>query len=148
MTYTSKFDIGQEVWLVRNERFQRIVKCSACGHSGKIVINGEELICPKCSGRSAHAQYVGQKHYVYDHSQVGKIEIEDHPSRYGKETPNPRVKYMVFATGVGSGQVWDEEDLFPTEAEAQACCDRRNTPLPVSECELMPAPADDWGKVL
>ena len=148
MKYESLYSIGQVVWMVRNERFSRIVKCSACKNTGEITVGEEKFICPKCSGRSAHEQYGGQKFYVYDSSEVGKVSIEDEPDRYRKDEPNPRFTYMVNATGIGSGQVWEQECLFATEEDAQRFCDIQNKVLLPDETEMLAAPVDRWGKVV
>jgi hypothetical protein len=147
MTYNSKFAIGDTVWMVRSERFNRIVKCLPCKNTGKIKIGEEGFICPKCGGRSAHTQYVGEKHYVYDSSEIGQVSIVD--SEYShRDNPNPHVTYMIRATGIGSGQIWKESELFPSEAEAQASCDRANGLLPQDEAVMLDAPVDRFGKVV
>lgn len=147
MDYTPNFFMGQEVWMVHSETFHRIVKCSACSNTGQIVIAEEKFICPKCHGRSAHEQYAGEKFYVRGSSMVGKITIEDYPTNYHKDDPNPKYTYMLFETGVGSGQIWEQERLFASKSEAQSFCDVRNGVLRADECELLPAPVDNYGRV-
>lgn len=133
-TYKTKFNMGDRVWIVSHHSFQRIVRCKPCGNTGKIVIAGEELICPKCSGRSTHAQYAGEKHYVAEFDTVvGKITVEHEQSRW-RDGPPIQVKYMVEATGVGSGTVWDEERLFASLEDAQHHCDQKNGLMLKDEC--------------
>jgi predicted RNA-binding Zn-ribbon protein involved in translation (DUF1610 family) len=146
MNYTTAYSLGDTVWMVRDESFSRIVKCMPCGNSGSIKIGDESFICPKCGGRSAHAERVGTKFYVYGSSTVGQVSITDSDYKH-REEPNPRITYMLHRTGVGSGQVWDQERLFRTQREAQEFCDVRNSLLPSDECELRPAPVDNYGKV-
>jgi hypothetical protein len=151
MMYSTKFDIGQVVWAVRDTPFQQIVKCAPCGNTGAIHIGAEEFICPKCHGKAAYAQTVGNRLYVAESSKIGKIQIEDESGRHrwsGDTAPDCKISYMIESTGVGSGQVWDEAQLFALESEAQDFCDCRNGLLPASECELGRGPIDAYGKVL
>ena len=149
MIYSSKFNIGEMVWMVRHERTSYIVPCTACKNTGTLSIEGQSYVCPKCRGQAAHAQRADtDKYYVYDSSRIGKIDIQDHPTKYDKEEANPKVTYMVESTGVGSGQIWDEDELFATEVGAQAFCDQRNGLLPKDEAELLPTPIDLYGRVV
>lgn len=148
MRYESQFSIGQTVWMVRDERFSQIIKCAACKNTGKVRIAEEEHICPKCQGRAAHETYGGQKFYVYGSSTVGQVRIEDEPERYSKDEPNPKFQYMLYSTGVGSGQIWNQEHLFSSEEDAQRFCDAKNGLLPAHETEMGPRPVDSWGRVV
>ena len=148
MKYESIFSVGDTVWMVRHERFERIVRCSACRNTGKIKIGEEKFICPKCGGRAAHSQSAGERFYVYDSSIVGKVTVEDYPDNYRKDEPNPKFTYMVHATGVGSGQVWDQESLFGSKEEAESYCAVHNGMLPANETTMLPRPVDSWGRVL
>ncbi len=137
-TYTTAYSVGEKVWLVRHSNFQQIIKCQPCANTGKIDIGGETFVCPKCSGRASHPTYAGVKYYIDCESRVGKVTVEDCPENHSawesdRGKPNPRNQYMVEDTGVGSGQVWDEEDLFPTKEAAQIFCDQRNGLLPAHE---------------
>lgn len=146
-TYQTNFSIGQVVWAVRHESFYRIVKCFPCGNTGRVKIADEEFICPNCEGRSAHRQYAGEKYYVWGSSKVGQVRIEDEPDRYHQEEPNPKIEYMIHATGAGSGQIWKQEALFASQEEAQAFCDVKNRVLPEHEAELLQSPVDSYGRV-
>jgi hypothetical protein len=150
MTYTTKFDVGQMVWAVRDTPFQQIVKCGPCSNTGSIQIGDEGFICPKCSGRAALAQVVGNRFYVAEHSKIGKVQIEDEPNRWrwsNDTEPDLKISYMIESTGVGSGQVWREDQLFASESDAQGFCDQRNRLLPADECELGKGPVDSYGRV-
>lgn len=129
MNYTTKFDIGQKVWIVNSETFYKIIKCKLCTETGKMQIGEEEFVCPKCKGQSAHSQYAGSRSYISYHSpsKIGKIEIEVYHDEYiHEEQRGVHVKYMLEATGVGSGTVHSEEELFTTMEEAQEACDKAN----------------------
>lgn len=152
MTYTTKFEMRQDVWMVRESVFSRIVKCAPCSNTGSVRIGSEDFICPKCNGRAAYAQSAGRQFYVDGQSRIGKITVDDYPDRLrwggNPDAPNPLVSYMLEATGVGSGQLWEEDWLFATKEEAQHYCDVKNSVLPADEAEMLPSPVDQFGKVL
>lgn len=120
-TYTSKFAIDDDVWVVRKESFRKMVECFPCDNTGKIDVRGESLICPKCSGRGEHEQYVGDRLYIAHNGKVGQVRITDCPSDEGLT-----YDYMIDATGIGSGTIWKESDLFYTREEAEKNCDLEN----------------------
>jgi len=152
MNYTTKFNIGDHVWGVSDQDFQRIVKCKPCANTGKITIGDERLICPKCNGRSTHTQYAGRKHYIstFD-AEVGQVTVEHNDPQYREyynEQQPIKVEYMLTSTGVGSGQIWKEENLFESEKDAQAYCDKRNGLLPTDETEHGAPLVGRFGEVL
>lgn len=138
MQYDTKFSLGDHVWGVNSSDFNRIVRCKPCANTGKINIGGEDLICPKCSGRCTHTQYAGQKFYISEFDAViGKVGIEHTDSLYSRWNSDGltlRVTYMISNTGIGSGQVWSEDRLFPSEEEADTFCRQRNGDLLKDEC--------------
>lgn len=135
MELTAKYHLGQVVWAVSRANFKRLVNCQACNATGKITIGGEQFVCPKCGGSSAYPQNAGEKCYIDLSSRIGKVEITAYEADHCKEWDDPpiQVKYMLKATGVGSGRVWKEEELFFSEEEAQAYCDSHNLTLPQDE---------------
>lgn len=150
MVYTSRFNINDTVWMVRYQHFTYIVKCAACAQTGKVTLGDEEFICPKCSGRSSHVQHTEHsKYYVYGSTRVGLVNIRHCPDSYHRQSNEPEihVTYMLEETGIGSGQIWNYEGLFASEAEAQAYCDLKNSLLPADECELGEPAADRFGRV-
>jgi len=154
MNYSTKFNLGDHVWGISHHRFDRIVHCKPCGNTGKIQIDGEGLICPKCNGRSTHTQYAGEKFYVAEFDAVvGKISVEHVDSLYARwdsdeGRPNPKMTYMISNTGIGSGRVWDEDRLFSSMVDAQASCDRKNGTLPQDECKQGASVIGNFGEVL
>ena len=152
MIFHTKYDIGDRVWGVSRTDFHRIVRCKICKNTGKINI-GEELICPKCNGKSTHKEYVGQKYFVSCiGSFVGQVRVEEtggrHLSFQREGEPNPKFEYMLEDTGVVSGQIWREEFLFKSEKDAQDYCDRVNGLLPKDETVEGNAILDPYGKIV
>lgn len=123
----ANFDLGQEVHIVRKDAAYRNVKCDACRQTGTIDLGGESFTCPKCEGKSKHRQYVGHKCYVAHTGRVGKIEAVVYSERYEGDGSESGIRYMVDTTGVGSGNVWKEEELFATREEADAFCAKSNS---------------------
>lgn len=134
MTYSTKYEMGQEVWAVRRGSFHQIVKCLPCHATGKVTIGEEEFVCPKCNGCSAHPKFAGEKAYTSDVGTIGHICVEDYPDRHGRKQ-GVQVTYMLSCTGVESGQIWDEKDLFPSREAADAFCLAENLQLPADEAE-------------
>ena len=133
MNLSTKYELGQTVWIVRKSTFRRLKKCDPCEASGKVQIGSEEFICPKCGGSSAYPQYAGEKWWVDCSSRIGRITVEVYAAGYAPDYEPLSVKYMLEVTGVGSGTIWDEVDLYPTEDEARHACDQHNGLLPQYE---------------
>ncbi|HSG72878.1 MAG TPA: hypothetical protein VLA12_20865 [Planctomycetaceae bacterium] len=127
MKFESKYDIGQEVWPIRDEVCRRNIVCGVCEQTGEIEVSGEKFICPKCSGKCLHSQYAGRKWWVDYSGFVGRISIEFYIEGYRDDDEHNNFRYMLSSTGIGSGQVWKENELFPSKEEAKEECDRRNS---------------------
>lgn len=120
MEFNSKFKINQYVWAVTYSTLETHEKCDACNGVGWVVLgDGKEYQCPKCNGEGYIHGYLDQEYRISFKSQVGKVTIEQTEDGY-KET------YMLKATGVGSGQIWDASQLFASQKEAQEYCDKMN----------------------
>jgi hypothetical protein len=124
-TIITKFELGQEVWGIASAYATRIVFCQTCKREGIVTIGGETFTCPKCNGLSKHPMGVGSRWYVSEHSTIGKCSTEYYlRPELGDET---RHSYMIESTGIGSGRIWIEDDLFGSEADALAECAKRNS---------------------
>ena len=131
MKFETKFGIGDRVFLIRSKAARRIKSCITCHGTGSIAVGGESFICPKCCGSSAYPQLAGDLWFVDVESTIGQIEVRKTSAAHvyaGK--PETEVKYMLVATGVGSGTIWPEEVLFPDRATAEAECNARNLVVP------------------
>lgn len=148
MTITTKYDLGQRVFSVRRDYATRIIKCKCCNNTGTVTINGAEYTCPKCNGTANSKEHCGHKWFVWEEGEIGKVEYQVTAGKFASSNSNmPRyftdeqlqtpdeieIKYMIDATGVGSGTLWEELDLFATREEAQAKCDEENALLPKDE---------------
>lgn len=127
MNITTKYNLGDAVYVVLSNCTKRIVKCTACDNTGVIKIKGDDFLCPKCKGAAKHPIYVGPHYYIYTSGIIGKVEVAVYAEGYDNE---PATRYMLDSTGVGSGNLWKEEETFPTKEAAQAFCDEKNATLP------------------
>lgn len=50
MTIKTKFDLGEDVYVIKREKIDTSYECNICEGKGLIYFKGEKLECPKCSG--------------------------------------------------------------------------------------------------
>jgi Zn finger protein HypA/HybF involved in hydrogenase expression len=130
MDIKTKFDLGDNVIALSSMWATRKVFCLTCEQTGKVNILGESFICPKCHGACLRDNHCGHKTFIAEESRIGKIEIQLLDEKYCYHGHVPyKVQYMIESTGVVSGTLWNEKDLFATRKEAQAECDKRNAKL-------------------
>lgn len=141
MEFRTKFDNGQRVWVVLKTEHYQIIRCVTCSSTGKVSIGGDEFICPGCNGRSSRRNYAGSKYYISDTGTIGKVSVEDQMLGYD---PKFRITYMIDTTGVGSGTVYEQSQIFASEEEAKSYCDRMNGVLPQNEEVGEPIPESKW----
>ena len=132
MKVETRFSCGDEIWTIYSEQTYRKVDCLTCERSGEVTIGAEKFICPKCHGQSKHDKYVGNLWHIGYNSRVGQVTYE-HRVGTGYED-GVKIEYMIVATGVGSGTLYKEDNVFASREEAQSVCDARNaailTPTP------------------
>lgn len=124
MKVTTKFSIGNTVWLIRQSKKSRFDPCPTCLGEGEVVGADQRGVwCRFCSGSGrVHVEWYDEWDVVgaltiglvrYEAAYDGKIEES----------------YMAHETGVHSGSVYRIRDLFPTKTKAQMNCDVRNAEL-------------------
>lgn len=120
-TITTKYSIGDVVYSAGTTIVRKQRPCPDCMGSKRWKAVSPagvdyEFSCPRCSGSyqsnndislmySAHAPSV-------DRLTIGQVRTET--------DGQSKVVYMCQETGIGSGTLWDETRLFPTETEATA----------------------------
>lgn len=144
MKLESKYEIGQLVFGVRRDSVEAPSDpCSACDATGQVDLRGQTFTCPSCKGSKA----LKRTGYGWVRAQSGTVgmiriavikdpkdsDIWDVYGDWGADDPCPhsggplaQFEYILDSTGVGSGWIWKERDLFSSAEEAQAECDRRN----------------------
>lgn len=103
---------GEEIW----------IPCTTCDGSGivKIKNSDREFQCPDCYGNKGRNEWTTNGWHLSNYkSQVGLIRTETDKNK-------SKTNYMLKATGIGSGTIWKEDDLFSSKEEAQKECDLRN----------------------
>ena len=131
MLFTTEMNIGDRVWAVVTAPATRKVRCLTCHNTGNVVLGVETFTCPKCQGKCLHDEYVGIRWVVYHEGIIGQIRVHQvitgSSSRIKADSATKtEVEYMIDTTGITSGTVWKERDLFLTRKLAEAACVRRN----------------------
>lgn len=120
MIIETKFNIGDKVWSIEEERVSRKTPyiCPVCNGSGKMKIFGDK----KCDATIFDGAYRCENGYLsarkYEFTiQCGVIsDIFIDVSKNSEHT----VEYTIGFS------IWHQGELYATEEEAQAECDRRN----------------------
>jgi hypothetical protein len=128
MKFTTKFSLGDTVYVIHTKPFQRKIQCEACSCTGKIKLADQDFECPACHGSCLSLEYCGHHYIVSFCSTVGRIQVTATHDIYVKDRFNVglEITYMLEKTGVCSGNNWPEDQLFSTHNLAQAECNRRN----------------------
>jgi len=127
MEINTKFNFGDTVYPIsyKQEEIKKYNNCPICNDTGKVELKGELYTCPNCHGRTYEIKRGEIEWYTYYLSGViGKINIDFYDEKYDDEEST--ITYMIDSTGIGSGTLWMEDNLFLSEKEAQEECDRRN----------------------
>ena len=127
MNVKTKHNIGDLVYPIRKNGYNKRIGCKTCTGSGRVRINDTKrtMSCPDCYGRGGNMEWQTEEWRVVHKSvsKVGKISFEI----YRKEEEREDQKYyMLEATGIGSGSNWSEENLFKSSDKAKLECDKRN----------------------
>jgi hypothetical protein len=119
----TKFGLGQRVYQVKNEARYIPIKCSACGGKGIVTLhNGDEWSCPKCHRRGNVSELQPPRWEVVGPYRIGNVQV----SLFEKAVDKNEIRYMMYQTGVGSGTLHAEEDLFASLHDAEEEAKRRN----------------------
>lgn len=121
----TKFAVGDVVWAASVDRETKKLPCPDCKDSRKwkaVSPAGaeHEINCPRCS-----TNYMGNSDLRLTYSvatpRVRKLtvgSVEYHSVGFGGGPPE--TKYMCHETGIGSGQVYNDDDLYTSEEAALA----------------------------
>ena len=130
MEFKTKYNHGDTVYMITRHMTYKIESCPTCNNLGKVEINGESFTCPNCRGYSKQiADKEKWELYTYQECGIiGRITAESYDKKYCVNDKEKKLKftYMVDVTGIGTGSIWDENNLFLTREEAITECERRN----------------------
>lgn len=143
MILTSKYDIGQRVHKISRLHQTIGTPCESCGGTGKLaLVNGGSVPCSGWTGGNRHCDRGKVRTELVfrwtptETLTVGQITAKvTAPHQYNDPDRDNAVAYMCHETGVGSGTVHYERDLFATRDEALAECAVRNVGCDVSPTE-------------
>lgn len=120
MIIETKFSLNDLVYPIINRQIQVHVICPMCLDVGEVTVNNFTRICPECYGSLKYEWLPTQWSIVLENiSKVGEVRTQIQENKR-------KIDYMLEATGIGSGSIWKEDQLFLTKEEAQEECDRRN----------------------
>ena len=145
MNLTTKYGVGEEVVAVMYRKTWKREDCPRCKNDPPLWPDGETVHCTQCSGQgrvtvedTKRWQIASQKtrdgidRIPGGLGTIGCVRVEVLANE-GLRAYRPTVTYMLRETGVGSGQIWHEEDLFQSVGEARAECDIRNAKIADAE---------------
>lgn len=120
---TPKYHVGQKVFWAHTSQTQVMLPCPDClgTRTWKVITPGGtelETECQRCE-RYQHdlpSIRINEHTPVVRELTIGSIRIDTAPS-YGKES---HVEYMCEETGVGSGSIYEQHNLYATRDEALA----------------------------
>jgi hypothetical protein len=133
MKIETKFDIGQHVFIIQSYPKEVFDKCQACNGTGEITLARESYDCPKCYGNGGSNHYEDSQWHILttDNNPKNSMRSYNKIINIGIEINKKETKifyYMGHRYDQSScGNRWYEDEIFATEAEAQAECDKRNT---------------------
>ncbi len=109
MNLKTKFNIGDDVYLIRYIYEESETSCSVCNGTGIVHIkeNGSEIKCPECSGTGTHLDF--NKKFSTEHAVVKGIDVS-------VKNENPSITYTILLENNVINYI-NQEMLF-TEKEA------------------------------
>jgi hypothetical protein len=132
----TRFSIGDFVVGVRRTTEQVTKVCARCGGKGELELKeGGTLPCPNryngresCNSGKVTLGILSLWAVSSDTAgHVGQVRVTRTAHRYASPWYAADVnEYMLTSTGVGSGSIWKEDDLFASHEGAEAECNRRN----------------------
>lgn len=118
MLIETKFSKGDEVYYASTLPKRKTHDCPDCNNTRKWKAISPagleyEFGCPRCSQHYSSNHELSLSYTQFEPKvetrTIGSLQINTH---------EPRTHYMCYETGIGSGQLYNEEDLFTTHDEA------------------------------
>ncbi len=136
MKIETKFSNGDKVFHIVNQPEAKFIPCSFCAGNRKIKgADGKERFCPECSGNGGVTKWLPTKWQVEKTLTIGQVRAEitgewegssNVFDNYKGRNYEQKEEYMCRETGINGGTLYYGENLFASQDEAQAECDRRN----------------------
>lgn len=122
MNLKSKYNIGDKVVRIDEIRQSIFIPCKACEGTGTYFLNDSiERKCPECFGNKGKVEWAGTHNWIIMKKDltIGLIRIEANGN-------NIKCQYMCEETGIGTGSIWKEEELFLSVEMAEKECKKLN----------------------
>ena len=137
MDLKSKYNLNDEVFSISQQHHQIEYECKTCAGTGEVAINNTPpRECPDCHGCGYRTQWDPLEWAVSLSLHIGRIECQaesliktgdfDNFGVYDPGNITFHEEYMCYETGIGSGNTYLVDRLFPSKEAAQAECDARN----------------------
>ena len=112
MIVHTKYSVGDQVYVAHAVYGTRRETCQDCDGKGEFPVEGKDfaILCPTCCG--AWDEKRGWRDVAEWQPKVELLTIGQVRVQIGGG--EDRISYMCRETGVGSGAVWNEEDLLPS----------------------------------
>lgn len=123
MKYETRFNLGDQVYIIASVYTTRKARCVTCESTGNVTIVCEQFTCPKCKGTCTQEVYAGHKYIVCEEGKIGSIRIEQR-GKYGNLPSYTDIIYMLSPSG--SGTLYQENNVFASRQEAEKACEHRN----------------------
>ena len=146
MEVTTKYSLNDKVWLIKLSREEVKIPCATCNGHGFVTINKTpERSCPDCFQRGYDTEWKDVAWNTEPQMTIGKVSYEewsvaktgifDNIGVYDPDLIETEIRYMCYETGVGSGTLYRDKDLYPTKEEAESECLIRNTKKELSQSQ-------------
>ena len=138
MEIKTRFDFGDKPWKIWTTPTREWKACGFCGESGRIIgKDNESRCCPDCYGRKGGCVHINKGWDVMGQLTIGEIKVETRAedsvgygdsmfSNFGPQKAFYKEGYMCKETGIGSGTVHYDTELFHSKEDAEAECKKRN----------------------
>jgi len=120
MSIDTKFNLGDKVWYIIDQRIDTKVDCEICNNTGLVYIKDEEFNCPKCHGKGYIRFMQTSYKKVRGPFEVGRIDVTvcNVMEYFNLERYQLNTIDITSSAKIGSGIYIQAEDLFATEEEA------------------------------
>ena len=117
MRIETRYSIGDIVWGLTVSRAAKTNPCGLCSATGSVGIADTDrtTTCPDCHGRGRLRPTEQELHGHIQRLTIGQVNTRNEAERVERT-------YMAEETGVGSGRVWNEANLYPAVDDAKHGC--------------------------
>jgi len=121
MSIETKFNLGDKVWRIIDQRRYISVDCDICNCTGKVSIKGKNFDCPNCHGEGHLKSLETSDKIVGGPFEIGRIDVSVCNTLEYFNSENYQFnanKDFSTSARVGSGIFLQAEDIFATKEEA------------------------------